>query len=111
MIDCGIEHENIDPAREEIFNQLELLKKGEYSDELIGNSKLYYKSSLKAVYDNPGSLANWFFGQCMEDKIYLPEEEAELIDSVTRDELIAAANSLVPDTVYVLTGKESSENE
>lgn len=110
-IDCGIEHQNINAAREEIFRQLELLKNGEFSDELIANSKLLAKSSLKAVYDSPSSMANWFFAQSMEDKIYTPEEEAQLIDAVTKEDIVAAAKGLVPDTVYVLTGKESVVNE
>lgn len=111
LIDCGVEHDNIIPAREEIFRQLELLKKGEFTEELLGNSKLLAKSSLKAVYDSPGSLANWFFNQCMEDNIITPEEEARLIDAVTKEDIVKAAGSLVPDTVYVLTGKENSPNE
>lgn len=111
LIDCGIEHQNINPAREEIYAQLELLKKGEFTEELLSNSKLLAKSSLKAVYDSPGSIANWYLDQCMEDKIVSPEEEAQLIDAVTKEDIVAAANSLVPDTVYVLTGKENPANE
>ncbi|MDY2848412.1 MAG: insulinase family protein [Oscillospiraceae bacterium] len=111
MIDCGIEHRNINPAREEIFRQLELLKNGGFSEELLANSKLLAKSSLKAVYDSPSSVANRFFSQCMDDKIVTPEEEARLIDAVTKEDIVAAANTLVPDTVYVLTGKEDPENE
>lgn len=111
MIDCGVEHQNIGPAREEICRQLELLRKGEFTEELIANSKLLAKGSLKAVYDSPSSIANWFFSQCMDDSIVTPEEEARLIDAVTKEDIVAAANTLVPDTVYVLTGKEIPENE
>ncbi len=111
FVHSGVEQKNIDAAHKEILAQLDRIKKGDISEELIENSKHFHKSALKSIYDSPAAMANWYLMQCLMRDICSPEEEASRIDAVGKDELIAAAKSLKEDTVYVLTGKENSENE
>ena len=105
FIDSGVEHSNVEPAEKEILNQLELMKSGEFSDEDIEHARLLLINSLKSVNDSPRAMSEWYFRQCLEDEILSPEQEIERYKAVTREDIIAAAKSMVPDTVYVLTGK------
>ena len=106
FVDSGIEHGNIEPARAEILNQLEQLKKGDISDEELANAKLAKINSLRGVNDSPSAMIRWHINKLLNDGIVTPESEIEKVRAVTKEDIIEAANSLVPDTVYVLTGKE-----
>ena len=46
-----------------------------------------------------------------EPKPLLTEDEIELLEKVTKEDIVEAAKSFKLDTVYVLKGKESAENE
>lgn len=106
-VDSGVEHANAGKAEAEILNQLEAMKKGDFTDEELENARRTLLNSIKGVNDSPQSIGNWYFQRIYANKIYTPEEYIERLNKVTREEVIAAANSLKLDTVYVLTGKEA----
>ena len=64
-------------------------------------------NGIKGVSDNANDIGNWYFQRIYSGDIFTPEEYIERLKKVTREEVIAAANSLRLDTVYVLTGKEA----
>ncbi len=105
-VDSGLEAVNTDAARKEILNQLEILRKGEFSDELLEQSKLFMKTSLRAVEDFPTSVAGWYFDRIIDSVVESPAGYAESVDAVTKQDIIDIANSLKLDTVYVLKGSE-----
>ena len=104
-VDSGVEQENIEKARNEILNQLESMKKGEFTDEEMNNSLLSLVNAAKSMNDSAASLASWYLKQNILGTNYSPEEEIEHLKSVTREDIIKAASSLTLDTVYVLTKK------
>lgn len=104
-VDSGVEQENIEKARNEILNQLESVKRGEFTDEEMNNSLLSLVNAAKAINDSSASLASWYLKQDIIGTNYSPEEEIEHLRAVTRDDIIKAASSLTLDTVYVLTKK------
>ena len=109
FVDSGVESENIEPARREIENQLALTAKGEFSNELLEQSKLAMVCALKGADDSPRNIADWYFSDCTksEEDILSPEKLSELIEKVTKEQVMEFAASLKLDTVYVLTGKEN----
>ena len=82
-VDSGVEQENIEKARNEILNQLESMKKGEFTDEEMNNSLLSLVNAAKSMNDSAASLASWYLKQNMLGTNYSPEEEIEhLIDKL-----------------------------
>ena len=59
--------------------------------------------------DSPRNIADWYFSDCTksEEDILSPEKLSELIEKVTKKQVMEFAASLKLDTVYVLTGKEN----
>lgn len=106
-VDSGTEHSNTGKAEEEILNQLEAMKKGDFTDEELENARRSILNGLRGVNDGHSSLASWYFERIYHNDFYTPEEYMERIKKVTREDVIAAANTLKLDTVYVLTGKEA----
>lgn len=108
FVDSGVEEENIAPAREEILRQLEAVKKGEFTDEILEQSKLYIISSNKGINENPSLVSDWYFMQFTDEEPVTPEAFTKSIDEVTREDIMEFANSMKLDTVYTLTGNAQS---
>lgn len=106
-VDSGIEHANAKKAEEEILNQLEAMKRGDFTEDELENARGTLLNGLKGVNDTISALGGWYMERVCGGDIFSPEEHAERVKKVTREEIIAAANSLKLDTVYVLTGKEA----
>lgn len=105
LVDSGIMPENKQKAQDEILRQLEILKKGEFSDVDIQNTRLVLKTSLKSVTDYLSSIENWYLVQILTDKKVTPEQELSKLDDITREDIIKVANKIYPDTFYLLKGK------
>lgn len=93
MIDSGVEADKLPVARAEIERQLALLKAGEFSDEDLENTRRYLISQYRTVGDLQSTLVAWYDGQALEDVLQSPEDAADALRTVTRERVIAAANS------------------
>ncbi len=110
MIDSGIDPENIEAAKAEILNQLEEIKKGNFTDEELYNTKLALKGSFVSVYDSASELAAWYFTRYARGKVnQSPDDAQKEMFEVGRDEIIEAAKSLTLDTVYTLRNNGGDE--
>ncbi|MBQ5331161.1 MAG: insulinase family protein [Oscillospiraceae bacterium] len=107
FVDSGLEAANAETAQKEILNQLEVMKAGTFPDEMLEQAKLATLTSLKAVTDFPGSITSWYFDRLYSDSKVSPEEFAELVKAVTKEQIVEFANSLHLDTVYLLKGAQS----
>lgn len=105
FVDSGVEEENIEKAEQEILNQLEEIKNGNFSEEDMNNSLLSIENSLKGIGDTKSSYINWYYGCFVHGEIMKPEEEVEKYRSITKEQIIQAAQSVTLDTVYVMKGE------
>lgn len=111
FVSSGVESENVEKLINAVSEQLEMIKRGEISDELIENTKLYLVNNFKSVPDSPGSLVAWYFDTYRFGE---PEELSERMDNimnVSRERIIAAARSFKPDTVYIMKAENSEGGE
>lgn len=110
-VDSGVEKANIEKAKDEIIHQFELMQKGEFDEKEINEARLALINSLRGVNDSAASLVSWYMNQIFYNTAFSPEEEIEFLEKITKEDIVAAARSFKLDTVYVLKGKESAENE
>ena len=112
IVRTGIKAENKDLAYNEILHQLDLVKQGDFTDGELENAKCGFANQVLSVLDSPDSIASFMFKGMMRGVILSPEEEAEKIMSVTKEQVAAAASGIVPDTVFFMYGNEAEdENE
>lgn len=104
IIDSGVETENIEKAKDAILEQLELLKKGDISDEELVNAKLAVKNSLMSSLDSLAALQNFYIGGIMRKNQLTPLGAAELTDGISKERIIELANKVQLDTVFTLKG-------
>ena len=106
-VSSGIEFEKYDEARAAILEQLDRCRQGEISDKELSDAKRHLDSGLRMQADSPGGLDNFYVGQAITGLNGTLEGLRERIGQVTKEQVIAAAQSLSLDTVYFLKGVEA----
>lgn len=102
FIRCGIQIENYDKALEIIKVQLENIKKGEFSEEDINNSKKYLISGIKNVEEEQDTEIVYYIGQEIAKTNLSLENYIENINKVTKKDIVNFANSINLNTIYFL---------
>lgn len=107
-VSSGVETKNVEKAMTAILDQLEEIKKGNFTDEDLMKSKLAVATPFKSVYDYMDNISAWYYA-CIDDgEIIEPTERIEQYNAVTREQIIEAANAIQLDTVFVLNPKEEN---
>lgn len=101
-VDSGIEKSNIEKAQKEILNQLKAVANGDFSDEMLENTKKALYNGFRSNYDSINALNSWYFTQRVRGETYSPDEVNAIIRDVSKERVIEAAKSFKLDTVYVL---------
>ncbi len=105
-VESGVEKENAEKAEAEILNQLEFMKKGEFSDEEFESSIKSITDSFKSYNDSQELLDAWYSIKIVRDKLLSPEEATDTILKVTREDVVNVAKGVNLHTVYKLLPKE-----
>ena len=107
LVNSGVENENIEKTKEAVIDQLEEIKNGNFTNEDITFAEMAIKNDFKSVADSAGNVSNWYFDCIRKNDIVTPEEKLGRYLGVSKERIIAAAKSMVLDSVYVLTGNEN----
>lgn len=107
LVNSGVENENIEKTKEAVIDQLEEIKNGNFTNEDINFAEIAIKNDFKSVADSAGNVSNWYFDCIRKNDIVTPEEKLGRYLGVSKERIIAAAKSMVLDSVYVLTGNEN----
>ncbi len=112
FVQSGIENYNEEKAKEAILSQLEDVKNGKFTEDDICASVKALSDGFKSISDSPESLDVWFMSQNTSKKYLYPEDYINMFRSVTKDDIIKAANDITLDTVFMLSGEtEDGEGE
>jgi Zn-dependent M16 (insulinase) family peptidase len=109
QIMCGIKSENREKAYTEIENQLQAMQRGAFDDDDIETAKRTMISGVLQTLDSPAAITAFKFRRFLADVEESVEEAIERINSVSRDEIIKAANKVRFDCVYFLSGNEEED--
>ena len=99
-IDCAKEQQ----VREEILAQLDACRRGDITAEELGAAKEALLSSLRGVHDSPGSIESYYSTHLLSGAFRSPAQYMAQIQSVTLDDVIAAAKTVKLHTTYFLRG-------
>ena len=105
IVESGVENTNLEAAKSAILGEIEELKKGNITDFEINSAKLAIVNSFRSIVDTDTGLASWYSSQLMDSSVDTPEQAAEKINAVTKDEIVAAANKLSLDTIFTLKSR------
>ncbi len=102
FINCGIEIKNYEKAVEIIKQQIEDMKKGDFTDEEVENAKKGIIASIKTIDDEQDTEITYFFSQELSKSKCNIEQYMQRISEVTKEKVVDVANKVSIDTVYFL---------
>ncbi|WP_042348832.1 EF-P 5-aminopentanol modification-associated protein YfmF [Bacillus massiliigorillae] len=106
MVVSGIQSENYQKTLSIINEQMEAMKKGDFSDEIIDQTKAVIENQLLETIDNANGLVEVLYHNVVAPKKVTIDEWLEQVKKVTRNEIIEVGKQVQLDTIYFLTGME-----
>lgn len=102
FIRCGIEIEDYKKALDLIKVQIEDMKKGNFTEEDIGNAKASIIAMIKSIPEEQDSEMMYYFGQEISEHKMEYAEYEENVQKVQKQDVIDIANSIKINTIYFL---------
>ena len=103
FIKCGIDIENYEKALEIIREQLEDMKKGEFTDKNIQEAKTNIISTINFIPEEQDTELMYYFSQELSGYEMGYEEYIQKIDSISKEDIMDLANRIQINTIYFLT--------
>ncbi len=110
-VSSGVDSESAELAKAEILAQLEDMKAGRISEVEFSAAKLAFEHYCRQTYDYPFDIFTFYRSRGVLGIETTLEEHLKNITAVTLDEVVAVANFVKLDTVYLLRGTLSAEGE
>lgn len=108
-VSSGIERGNETLAHGEILRQLAAVQEGKFEEWELEGARNCLLASIRMRDDSPTRMEEYYLGQAAVGAKETQEELLQSLSAVTRERVIAAAQSIVPDTVYLLKGEGESK--
>ena len=102
IIDSGVERDNIEKLEAGVLKEIDDMKNGVITDFELNATKMAIINSYHTSNDTVSGIEGWYAAQLFDERFKTIEEMSDIINAVTKEEVIAAANRLSLDTVYVL---------
>ncbi len=109
LIQTGIEIENYDKTLEIIEKQLIDMKNGNISDEEFDSAKELIVSSIELIEESKEDMITFYFDQNLFEENLNVTEYKEMIEKVTKEDVMEVAQKIKEDTIYFLTNDESKK--
>ena len=102
LVDGGIEFHDYDRSVEIIGDQLKKLKEGNFSDDDIDMAIKSIITSTESIKDSIFLISEFFFSKLISKDERSLDQILDDFRSVTREEIIKAANKIEIDTIYFM---------
>ena len=103
-VSAGIDFDKETVTRQEVLRQLAACQAGDITDEELTAARQAILSSLRATHDSPGAIEGYYATAALSGMKMSPEDYMAAIEAVTKEQVVAAANSLQLHTTYFLKG-------
>ncbi len=110
-VSSGVDSESAELAKAEILAQLDDMRAGRITEGEFSAAKLAFEHYCRQTYDYPFDIFTFYRSRGVLGTDVTLEEHLQNIKAVTLEEIVEVANSITLDTVYLLEGTLSGENE
>ena len=108
MVESGIEEQNAQKVISAVLKELDDVKNGIFEDSVIEASKKAIIDSLYGYYDSANAIDAWYSREIIED--YAPEDIAQMLEKVSKQDIVNAAKGIKLHTVYRLLPEKGESN-
>ena len=110
FINCGIEVGNYEKTLELIKKQIQDMKNGKFTKEDIENSKKGIIATIKLIDDEQDTGITYYFGQELSGNKISIKEYQDIIEKVSKEDIINIAKKVSINTIYFLRDYQEEEN-
>lgn len=111
IVSSGVDFDKFGAAKDEICAQLEVIRRGEVTDDELLAAKKSVASDLRATLDSQYNLEGFYLANTIDGLDFDPEELAEAVECVELQAVVDIANSVVGDAVYYLRGNGEEDSD
>ena len=105
VIYAGIDQNDYDKAIDIIFKQIEDIKAGRFSEEIIENSIRALNNDLLELMDSPIALLGTSYSYALYDEELDPEVIVQKLRAVKKEDIMKVAQKIKEDTIFLLKGE------
>ena len=105
---AGIDFDRFEDAKNEILHQLDEIRNGNITEEELAYARKGICSDLASMQDSQGAMESYTISNILDGWNVTPEEYSELVNHVTKEDVMAVADSVVCDLIYFLRGSEDA---
>lgn len=109
MVVSGIQSENYEKTVSIIKEQMDAMRNGDFSEEIIAQTKAVIENQLLETIDNANGLVEVLYHNVIAPRSVSIDEWIEEVKKVTKDEIVEVAKQIQLDTIYFLTGMEVAQ--
>lgn len=102
FVNCGIEIGNYEKALKLIKQQIEDMKKGDFTEEDLQNAKKGMIAAIKTIDDEQDTGITYYFGQELSESDISVQEYMNKIEQVRKEDVVHIAENVTINTVYFL---------
>jgi len=106
MIYCGLNKKDSDKALNIIKKEMTNMKKGDILDTEIKVAKEGIITSMNTITDSPARIIGLYFSKELTSGDDI-NKRIEMINKVTKEDIISLANKIKIDTVYLMYGEDN----
>ena len=103
-VSAGIDFDKEDVTRQEVLRQLKACQEGDITEEELTAARQAILSSLRSTHDSPSAIEGYYATAALSGMGMTPQQYMEAVEAVTKEQVVAAANSLTLHTTYFLKG-------
>jgi predicted Zn-dependent peptidase len=103
-VSAGIDFDKENQTREEILRQVDACRSGDITDAELTAAKAAVISSLRSTHDSPGSIEGYYATAALSGLGLTPDAYMQAVEAVTKEQVVAAANTLKLHSTYFLKG-------
>ena len=111
LVGMGIEEANYQKAFDETLLQLDLLKKGEISDDEFEGAVMFLTNNARSAADSQMGMIMFYLDNKIDGVDTSIEDYCRKIEGVTRKSVIEAISKTELDSIYFLKGKSKGEEK
>ena len=106
-VSAGIDSGMKEAVQQGVLAQLDACCRGEITAEELNAAKESLRSSLLSTQDSPGALEGYYATAALSGLPLTPDAYIRAVEAATLEQIVAAAKTLRPHTVFFLKGVES----
>lgn len=106
LVMTGIEPKNFEKAKSIIQEQMEAMKKGDFTEEQLAQTKAVIQNQMLETLDTARGLTEVLYHNIIAKTDITANEWKEKIRLVTKEDVVKVGEKIQADTIYFLTGLE-----